>query len=407
MKNKLCYVLLGILMSFTFMNDVFAATDVSMIVDETTVVRNSEVSIKINLKSDIALTSCLFDVNSDSDIEFISKSGSNNWNVTQDGVDGFLVENNSIDGDNLSNGKNILVLKYKVKGDGKVSIVTNNCINGTTEEVVKNIATTQVEFTVTEPVDDTSLKSINVTGGVLSPTFKSDKYSYVITNLSSPKFGLILTATDEKYQDDIVVKKSSGEVIENLSNITFKNEDGSGMMLLTITVADKTKYSITVSYTQKDLKSDLKWVTINGEQLELVDGVLEYEYKVGKNVSSFEVDAEVRDSNNFKIGAASNAPGTFTIKDSVDVIIVVEPKNSELGASLSTYTIRIVKEGNKVEDKPSGGNSGGTAPGGSSGGTPTANPETGDISMFTMAFILIASLVGSVVLYQKNLESYK
>jgi hypothetical protein len=35
------------------------------------------------------------------------------------------------------------------------------------------------------------------------------------------------------------------------------------------------------------------------------------------------------------------------------------------------------------------------------------NPGTGDVPMFFMGFILIASLVGSVVLYRKNLESYK
>lgn len=408
MKNKLCYVLLGILLSFSFMNNVFAEDfSVSLIPSSNTVVKGSEAAIKINIKSSEAIAACRFKFSSDDNIEYVSIANANGWVVNENGENGVLVSSGSLSSDSMSSGVSIVELKYKVNGDGKVTVKTEQCVS--VNEMSYTFDDVSVNFAVTEPVDDTSLKSITVTGGVLNPNFNPEKYSYVITNLSSPKFGLTLIANDESHQDDIVVKNSSGEVINDLSNIIFKDESGQGMMQLTVAVADKTKYSITVNYTQKDLKSDLKSVTINGEQLPLVDGVFEYEYSVGKDVKNVEITAEVKDSENFKIGSASNAPGTFTIKDSIDVIIVVEPKSPELGASLSTYTIRIIKEGVKVEDeKPSGDTSSGNNTGGSSSSGNTAtNPETGDISMFIMAFILISSLTGSVFLYQKNMESYK
>ena len=80
-----------------------------------------------------------------------------------------------------------------------------------------------------------------------------------------------------------------------------------------------------------------------------------------------------------------------------------QPKDSSSGATSVTYRITIEKKDGgtpPVEDEPKPGKpivDDGTL----------KNPETGGISMFVMLLILIASLIGSVYLYRKNLESYK
>ena len=129
---------------------------------------------------------------------------------------------------------------------------------------------------------------------------------------------------------------------------------------------------------------------------------------VGSDVSSFTVEAELNDSENFKFGDAGNAPGKFNINDIVDFYIVVESKNDS--SSVVLYTFKVTKEGSSPTEpgKDGNNNSGGSAGNNNgSNGNADTNPQTGGVSMFVMAFILVVSLIGSVVLYQKNLESYK
>ena len=178
------------------------------------------------------------------------------------------------------------------------------------------------------------------------------------------------------------------------NNIVFKDESGQGKMSITITVNGKTEYGLFVIYEQSELDNTLKSITIDGKNLDLISGKYDYEYTVSKDTKKFRVDAALNDSDNFKFGAASNFNGEFSINDVAHVVIVVEPKSFELGVSSRTYTITVKKEGVNVDKKPVGGNV-------------NNNPTTGDTSMYVMASILIISLIGSVILYKKNLEAYK
>lgn len=422
MKNKLFYILVSLLMGFSFVGNVFAADlkfEVKATPSTSTVVKGKEVSITLNLKSDSAIDMCQFKVESDSTLEYVSMSVANGWKLDEGTISNFSLENDINDTEPLTNGENILVVKYKVNDSGKVTVKTVECASVTDASNASSgtHADVVVDITAQDTSVDTTLSALEVTGGtLLTPITTTTENNQYIIKLDSSTFGLKPTASNADYQDDIVVKDSSGNVISDLSKITFKNDGGQPLMKMTITVNDKTTYNLLINYTQTDLDNSLKSVTINGKELELTAGKLEYEYKVAKDVSSLDVAAVLSDSTNFKFGADSNAPGNFTIKDAVDVIIVVEPVSSSQGASIATYTIRITKEGSSSssadeddDDDDKTGSSGGTTGGGggSTGGDVSSNPQTGDVSMFIMAFILIASLAGSIVLYQKNLESYK
>jgi len=393
MKNKLFYILIGILFSFSFSSRVYAATVVSTNVDKKEVAKGTEVSVKVNLKSDLAIDSCLFIVNASDNIVFSSKSEMiNNWSVT-DSTDGFLVKTINDSASDVSNGKNVLELKYKVNGDGNLTVKTDYCIIAGSSEKVKDVASVTDKFKVTNLEGDTNLRSLSVSGGVLSPSFSSNVYSYTVTGLKSSNFGLSLTASNTDYQDKIVVKNESN-TINDISNIVFKDESGQGKMPITITVNGKTTYNLLVIYEQSGLNNTLKSVTIGGKNLELVSGKYDYEYTVSKDTKTFRVEPVLNDTENFKFGSGSNFNGEFSINDVVHVVIVVEPKSFELGTSSRTYTITVKKDGVNVDKKPIGGNV-------------NNNPTTGDVSMYVMASILIISLIGSVILYKKNLEAYK
>lgn len=400
--KRLRYFLLTLVLSLIGINNVFASTVISATASNTEVVKGTEVSVEINIKSDESIYACVFDITNNQDAELISSNGENNWILTK-GQDGYMVEGN-LSNDNLSVGVNVLKLKYKVNNTTSVSIKTKNCVT-VSEKRIEDIADAEVSFNAIEAEVKPLLTDIEVNNGTLSPDVTSDRFNYTI-NLSSKTFGLNLTANDEKYQDNIVVKDVDGKVVSDWSNITYDDPSGQGMMQLTIIVGDETTYNLNVVYEQKKYDNSLEWISINNDRINLDSCVNYYcKYTVDKDVSSVTIAAVVKDKENFELDDASTAPGTFSIKDSVIALIVVKPKDTKTGATAVTYEIEIVKEGTSVEEdkpvvpekptKPSGGSN------------VNNNPGTSDVPMLLMALILVVSLVSSIVLYKKNLENYK
>ena len=77
------------------------------------------------------------------------------------------------------------------------------------------------------------------------------------------------------------------------------------------------------------------------------------------------------------------------------VNIKIVPKDPSSGAKSITYTINVLKKGSSSNGTNNSSNNA------------SKSPQTGDISMFFMALILISSLVGSLYLYKKNLVDLK
>jgi len=405
MKNRLCYIGMFLLLSILCINSVYAAEFiVTPVVESLNVTKGKEVSIKLNLKASESISECLFKFENDDNIEYVNVSSANGWVVKEKGVDGINLSNSDDGGEAPSSGVNIAELKYKINGDGSVVIKTVQCVSLISETSYK-YDDVSLSFTAKEVEDDTTLSSLVVTNGVMSPSNISSEHtgSYMIT-LTSATFGLSMTATNSSYQDKIVVKDVNGNVISDLSNITFSDPTGQGQMPLSVIVNGKTTYSLLVTYTQSELDNSLSSITINGKELNLIDGQYDYEYTVGKDVTWLEVAATIKDNDNFKFASSTVAPGGFNIDDFVSVVIVVEPKDSSSGAKAVTYTIDVTKEGTDVGSES--GSTGGSGDAGSDGNV-SKNPVTADIPMVFMGLILVASLVGSIILYRKNLESYK
>lgn len=407
MKNKIYYIVLCLISSFAFMNNVFAEGELSFSIGasvvggETTVVKGSEATINVSLNSETAISSCTFNVVSDAGIEFVSKSSMNSYVVRDEG-ENIIVERANTDV-NFVSGQNVLELKYKVNNDGKLTIKTVSCKSavddktGTTGDEI-------IEFKTKEVNDDTSLSSLTVTGGTLSPKFSSTTYNYTV-QLNDTKFSLNMTASNSDYQNKIVVTDIDGNTLD-ASNIVFKNDGGQGIMVVTIIVNEKTRYELGVRYVQEELDNSLSSLKVGDQLVKLESGKYDYSVNVGKDVNEVKIEAFLKDSNNFKF-VDGNGLTTLQIPSAVNsYALMIEPKDSSSGGKSVTYLITINRDGLSVPaEKPSSGSSN-SKPSNNNQGNATTNPSTGGISMFLMAFVLIASLIGSIYLYKKNLEGY-
>lgn len=407
MKNKVYYILLCLLTSFAFMNTVFAegslefSVDAKVVGGETSVVKGSEVTINIALNSELYISACTFEVTQDSGIERISVNGMNNYNH-EVGPTRILIDR-SVTDTQFTSGQSVLQLKYKVNNDGKVTIKTLDCTSPTDNKTgsYKDVV---VEFDTKEVSDDTTLSNLVVTGGTMSPKFSSSVNQYII-QLEKAEFSLDITASNSDYQDKIVVTDANGNKLDP-KKITFNDPSGQASMEITIKVNEKTEYTLLARYEQKELDNSLSSLKVDGKTVLIESGKYDYTVSIGKDVKSVKIEAVLKDSKNFKF-ADNNGPTIFqTPKSSNTYPLMIEPKDSSIGAKGVTYTITMLKEGTTSDDdKPSTGGEN-DKPSGDSQGNTTTNPSTGGISMFLMAFILLASLVGSVILYQKNLEGY-
>lgn len=403
MKNKIYYILLGIIVSFSFINSVFAegkldfSVKANVLGDGTTYAAGSEVVIDVGLVSDTDIDRCIFNVVADSGLELISESGMNNYVIGEDENGVLVYRANTEVG--FTSGTNILELKYKINADSKVVIKTVECSSSVdTKGSYEDIS---FDFKVSATTEDTSLKSLIVKGGTLSPAFTSTQTQYIV-DLELPEFTLEMVANNEDYQDKIVVTDASGVKLDP-SKITFKDLSSQGMMELIITVNKKTEYVLLVKYEQEGVDNSLKTLKVYGKEIKLQEGKYDYKITVSKDAKSVRIDAVLADSENFKF-ADNNGPTTFQVPNATNVYpLIIEPKNASIGASGVTYTITVLKEG-MVDTDSSNGSSGGNNSNNNQGNV-TNNPTTG-VSMFIMAFILIVSLIGSIYLYYKNMEAY-
>lgn len=413
MKNKFCHMFFWILMCFSFLGSVHAdEIEVTATVSKNTVVKGEEITIKVNVKSDKPIFNCTFGISDNDTIKYKTDSVVKNGFIStvgstiNDGFRNIFVEVGDMKGENATNGLDILEFKYIVNDSGKITIFPKECstVEDSTHNEITNLENIEMDITATEPTtpkEDTTLKNISVTGGKLLSEF-SPNTKEVMIELSSPTFGLILTASDPEYQDDIVVKDITDKVYNDLSNITWNDPTNQKMMQLHIYVNDESMYELIVRYEIEGLDNTLASLTINGENIPLEADKDKYQFTIPNNITSIEVNAVLKDSDNFQIITGT---GNHTVSGDVTyVALTIEPINSTIAGESKTYEIDVIREEN-----PSGNNNPSNSGNSSNnnGNNTNTNPGTGDISMFLMLIILISSLIGSVILYKKNLEGYR
>lgn len=327
---------------------------------------------------------------------------------TATGWEGSDINTNKIQsyasGDGFSGNFNIGTLTLKVNADapdGEESIKFIN-MSFFDDKDTANITDKAISLTVKEQEEvSKGLTNLTVTnGGKLQPDFTTtnDQYRVVI---SSNTFGL--TATPANSSDTVKFVNGSTNEELNSSNITYNPVTGQNMMLIEIIVgsgSSETKYALVVSKEQTGEEptydNTLKSLTVGGKTVELKSGVYDYTITL-ESTRGYEVKSVLNDPENFTFDDKSNGNGTGS--GPVYTIIVL-PKDASKGTSV-TYTININTNSTPTPSTPNSNNK----PTG--GGTNVnTNPNTGDIPAFLMAIVLVASLVVSIILYKRNMNSY-
>lgn len=402
MKNKFLYLVLSMIMCFSFVGEVFAegldfVVSSSVVGGNDSVVKGKNAVINVNIKSDLHISACTFQVSSDSGIEYVSAKQANGY-ILQIGSNGRI----SVDGDvtdTTPTNMTVLQLNYKVNNNGKVTIKTLDCTSPTDNKTgsYKDVI---VELKTIDLSEDTSLSKLVVNGGTLSPSFSSDVKKYSV-ELSGINFSLNLTASNANYQDDILVTDVNGKTLDP-NKIVFTNNNNQGTMPINITVNNDTVYNLLAIYKEDSLNNSLKSLKVDGKSVTLEDGKYDYMVKIEKNVSSVKIDASLSDSTNFKF--SDEFGGTQIVQtpsNSTSYPIIIEPNNSSVGAEGVTYTIKLVKDGSSDNTNVGSNNNNNN----NNNQNTNTNPSTGGISIYLMFLILIISLIGSIFIYRKNLES--
>ena len=398
MKNKFLYLVLSLITCFSFVGRVFAedldfTVSTSVVGGKDTVVKGETAVINVNVKSDLHISACTFKVSSDSGVEYVSAKQANGY-VLQTGSDGKISVDGAVD-DTTPTNMTLLQLNYKVNNNGKVTIKTLDCTSPT-DNKTGSYDDVVVELKTIDLSQNTTLSKLVVNGGVLSPSFSSNVKSYSI-QLTGTNFSLDLTASNSDYQDDIVVTDASGKTLDP-KKIVFTNYDNQGSMPISVTVNKDTVYNLLAVYEEDKLDNSLKSLKIDGKEIEIENGKYDYTVKIENSVKSVKIEATLVDSENFKFTDEFNGTQMIqTPSSSTSYPIIIEPSKSSVGGKGVTYTIKLVKDGN---------NNSGTTNNNNNQNTNT-NPSTGGLSIYLMFLILIISLIGSIFIYQKNLESYK
>lgn len=393
MKRKI--FVLGIMLLILSPLKIYAAEQVSMVCDKTTAKPGDQISCDIKFNTTFEVTSVSGNVITSDNLEFVKISASSDFisfggtsDETENKVSLVQKDGNTVKGEFVVAKVTLKVKSDAKSGDATVELTDAYALNDNKDKanVTSNKATIKIEVPIVK-----GLKSLDISKGYIKDSsFGSSREGYTVI-IEGNTFGLSMIANNSS--DNIVVTDGKGNTINDVSNIKFDPND-SGLMLLYISVGSGDtafKYTLSVS---KDVDDDyrgyLSKLVIGGVNVELTRGKTEYTVYLD-NINSYRVSAIVADPDNFKIedDGISEGNGSW-------VNIKIVPRDSSSGAKSITYTIHVLKKGSSSENTTNNGNN-----------NASKSPQTGDISMFFMALILISSLVGSLYLYKKNLVDLK
>lgn len=298
----------------------------------------------------------------------------------------------SVYGNGTSGNFNIGTLKLKVSdtaSDGTLNLNFIKIEYWDSLEESNNIGNKQVPITVKNEVLEKGLKSLSVEGYTLGPSFSPETYGYtLVINSKTFKINAVpANANDTVTIYDVVDKTTPLDA----NNITFVAHGGTMMINIVVgTGGTGNEYNISIQRETEEYDNTLASLTVGGKTVSCDADDMCYVYL--DDVSSYSISATLSDPDNFEIDRSNGGPGDY--KKEGNIIIIVKPKDSSSGYEGRTYTV-VVKQNN------SGGN-----PGGGSSSDIPSNPQTGNISIFIITLILIASLIVSLNLYKKNMNYY-
>lgn len=298
----------------------------------------------------------------------------------------------SVYGNGTSGNFNIGTLKLKVSdtaSEGTLNLNFTKIEYWDSLEESNNIGNKQVPITVKNEVLEKGLKSLSVEGYTLGPSFSPETYGYtLVINSKTFKINAVpANANDTVTIYDVVDKTTPLDA----NNITFVAHGGTMMINIVVgTGGTGIEYNISIQRETEEYDNTLASLTVGGKTVSCDADDMCYVYL--DDVSSYSISATLSDPDNFEIDRSNGGPGDY--KKEGNIIIIVKPIDSSSGYEGRTYTV-VVKQNS------SGGN-----PGGGSSGDIPSNPQTGNISIFIITLILIASLIVSLNLYKKNMNYY-
>lgn len=265
--------------------------------------------------------------------------------------------------------------------DSNYNDITSGLTGDTANVNVKNVA----------PVTEKGLKILLCSaGGILSPQLSDSNkgYSIILNGPSTKTFAISASAKND--DDDIkFVNADTGESLDS-GNIVFK-PNAEGVMGIKISVGSGdslVEYIITVTKPVSE-RGTLSSLIVGGKKVNLQNNKYDYQITLD-NVSSYEIQATVNNSDKFKIESAYlsrklSGEGTYEI--------TVKPIDETAGYGAGIYIVSVGKTGSSPTKPPASK-------------TPTQNPQTGEKGLVLMALTLIVSLMASIYLYKKNIDGY-
>lgn len=213
-------------------------------------------------------------------------------------------------------------------------------VNGSATITIKNLDVSDTNYNSYSPINksvnvrltstNNNLGGLTLVGGTLSPAFNANTTKYTSTiNASSVTINAI---KGDSYQSISGVGKKTLKYGSNTFNVVVKSEAG-------------TSKTYTIVITRPDSRKNdnyLKSLSVDKGTIAFKKDTLTYSLKVGNDVSSIKVNAEVND-NTAKF-VSGFGPRTVNLKYGVNNILVKVQAENE---STRTYTIKITREDNR------------------------------------------------------------
>lgn len=437
MKKYFVFILIILCLIFIPTNNVDAAGDLNFkfnVYADNPVVNatGSQATLKVTIstESTVPIMACSFNLKADSGVSLVEGSvvGKNNWSFESgskyviEAEEGYGVDKSD---DEL--GVVVLTLSYIVNsGPSKITFSDIECgepekdITGTVEPVT-------VSLSVASGLN-VKIDGVTVSGGI-APPIASNKTSFALSAVSSDSSqqsnvkvvakdtasGDVTLCSGDECREKMVDFSSANFCTSSVCN-NFKISQGVGdNILLVATVGSGVSQEIAIIKEKtNDVTLDNSIATLNvwGVNVELVKGQTIYSVKVPANVTNYTVTATLSDSTNFKWDADDN-PSKYNYKTNTINLIVRPVSDTLVGANPETYTINIIEEGANSSSSQPGPSS---QPSSSSSQIVTPkpssqpsiyNPQTGSVSQFLMAIILVGSLFISLIVYKNHMKEYQ
>jgi len=395
--KKVGYILFSLVLSFMLVGNVLAEDvnfelKLSNLNNEIIKGNYADIKLSINSLDNTNIDYCTFVIDTTDTLEFREVQALNSWTISSNNGSGNIVDIRVKNNQNyLSGVSNVLNIRYIVNDKGTVKINSSACYDSNGSVVTSLVNQEGLEIKTVNNTNAT-LKSLKINNQELNPKFSPNINSYNINNFNANSLSLEYEVSNLEYQDDVVITVND-RIIDDINNIPYEVVEGNKTMLITVTVANTNTYNIFVSKkVNTRFDNTIASITVNDDPLEIVSGKYDYVYIVPDDVANVDIMAELNDSENFMFSSSSNAPATFEFNGKVTAIMNVISKDSQSGVPSATYTVTVVNESNASSLNNPGINN---------------NPDTSDTSMYIMAIILFMSLIGSVFLYQKNINAYK